>query len=45
MIFFPVGGEQEYNASLVEYINTDKNFSKKRHTILYFEISNHTFKS
>ncbi len=27
MILFPVGGEQEYNANLVEYINAGKNFS------------------
>ncbi len=27
MILFPAGGEQEYNASLVEYLNAGKNFS------------------
>ena len=28
MILFPVGGEQEYNASLVEYLNAGINFSQ-----------------
>ena len=29
MILFPAGGEQEYNANLIEYINCGINFSDK----------------
>ena len=29
MLFFPAGGEQEYNANLIEYLKVGINFSKK----------------
>lgn len=40
MIVFPAGGEQEYNASLVEYINAGRNFSHIKDSFSNDQLSN-----